>query len=143
MESTNNDQYNGELTMKEWMEALSKCNSNSEGPVGVYYCMVKQLNQDALKELLTLYSKIWIGQTYPELWKEEIIIHIEKPNKDLSNPDSNWPIALTSCLSKIMERIINRLSWCLEKLKCLSDFQYAYRKQRSTIEPIVKLATFL
>ena len=31
----------------------------------------------------------------------------------------------------------------MEKFNCLSDFEYAYRKQCSTIEPIVKLSTFI
>ena len=123
IESSNNEQYNGELTIKELREALHKCNSNSEGPDGIYYCMIKNLIEVTQKELLNLYNRIWTEQKYPTSWKEAVVIHIGKPNKDLSNPDNYRPIALTSCLSKIMERIINnRLSWWLEKFNCLSDF---------------------
>ena len=67
VESANNEKYNGIVSefflRPQWhtyyertKEARSKCNSNSEGPDGVYYCMVKQLNQNALKELLILYT---------------------------------------------------------------------------------------
>ena len=45
VESANDEQYNGKLTMKKLRKTLSKCNSNSEGPDVLYYCMIKHLNE--------------------------------------------------------------------------------------------------
>ena len=43
------------------------------------------------------------------------IIPIPKPGKDPAEPNNYRPIALTSCLYKTLERMINkRLTWFLE-----------------------------
>ena len=49
------------------------------------------------------------------------MIPIPKPGKDPTNPTNNHPIALTSCICKTMERMINRrLVWYLESHKLLT-----------------------
>ena len=49
-------------------------------------------------------------------------------------------ISLTSCFCKIFKRIItNRLSWFVENHYLLSPEQAGFRKQRSTIDHLVKL----
>ena len=54
------------------------------------------------------------------------------------------PIALTSCVCKTLERIINeRLVWFLEKKKLLTEFQSGFRKQRSTTDQLVRFETFI
>lgn len=51
-------------------------------------------------------------------WKQAISVPILKPGKD---PTSSFyrPIAMTSCLCKIMKSMINsRLMWYFEKITC-------------------------
>ena len=45
--------------------------------------------------------------TFPGTWKQSIIVPIPKSGKDKSNPQNYRPIALTNCLCKTMERMIN------------------------------------
>jgi len=66
-----------------------------------------------------------------------------KPGKDVSDPSSYRPIALTSCICKVMERMINnRLVWYLEHNKILTKLQCGFRKQRSTNDHLVRLKSF-
>ena len=53
---------------------------------------------------------------FPESWRLATVIPIPKPNKDHAEPKNYRPIALTSCLCKTLERMINkRLVWYLEQ----------------------------
>ena len=55
------------------------------------------------------------------------VIPIPKPGKDHSGPGNFRPIALTSCLCKTMERMINaRLMWSLESQGLLSEKQCGF-----------------
>ena len=42
------------------------------------------------------------------IWQEAILIPVVKPEKDDADPNSYRPIALTSCVCKILERMINK-----------------------------------
>ena len=72
------------------------------------------------------------------------VIPIPKPNKDPTDPLSYRPIALTSCLCKVLERMINtRFIWYLEKYKKLDRSQSGFRKHRSTTYHLVSLERYL
>ena len=42
----------------------------------------------------------------PLSWKETVVIPIGKPGKDLTNPGNYRPIALTSNVCKVMEKMV-------------------------------------
>ena len=72
-----------------------------------------------------------------------LIISIPKPGKDHFNPLKE-PIALTSCIYKTVERIVNeRLVWYLEKNGLLAKQQCGYRSNRSKVDHLVRLETFI
>ena len=67
-------------------------------------------------------KKNWISGDFPSDWRKAIIIFIPKPGKDPTNPTNYRPTALTSCICKTMERMINRrLLWYLESHKLLTN----------------------
>ncbi|XP_064462135.1 uncharacterized protein LOC135372457 [Ornithodoros turicata] len=71
----------------------------------------------------------------PSAWKTATIIPILKPGKDSSTPSSYRPIALTSCIGKTFELIVNnRLVHYLEENNCLSEFQCWFRMGCSTTD---------
>ena len=72
------------------------------------------------------------------------MVPVAKAGKDPKNPTNYKPIALTSCLCKTMERMVNaRLMWCLEPEGHLSDVQCGFRKNRSTVDHLVRFERFV
>ena len=69
------------------------------------------------------------------------MIPVYKKGKDKNKPASYRPISLTSCVVKILERIINvRLLWHLETENILVPEQAGFRQFRSTEDQATYLA---
>ena len=76
----------------------------------------------------------------PKCWKESVIIPIRKPGKDPTLPGNYRPIALTSQMGKVMERMVNdRLTYYLETRGLIKMYQSGFRRGRSTYDPVVCL----
>ncbi|GBO29721.1 putative RNA-directed DNA polymerase from transposon X-element, partial [Araneus ventricosus] len=134
--------YNSEFRMFELETALIRAHDTSPGPDGITYNMLRHLNTTSLSHLLILFNRIWTEQKYPSQWHEATVIPILKPGKDPSNPLHYRPIALTSCLCKTFERMVNaRLVFELEKQGCISSLQSGFRRGRSTFDNLVLLET--
>ena len=118
----------------------SSKNNSSPGQDRILYEMLKHLPKPCVELLLDFYNKCWAEGIVVNDWKETIIIPIRKPNKSASDPQSYRPIALSSILCKILERLVtNRLSWYLETNKLLNESQCGFRKGRSTIDQLARL----
>lgn len=142
--SNNNEEYNTEFEYHELEQALKLCKDSATGPDEIHYQIIKHLPFTSLVTLLKLYNHIWTSGKMPDSWKEATVIPIPKPGKDNTNPGNYRPIALTSCLCKLFERMVNtRLVWFLEKNGLITNFQAGFRKQRSTTDQIVKLETYI
>lgn len=134
--------YNRPFTLNELKNALKRTNNSSPGPDGISYIMLKHLSKNSLVNLLYLYNRIWVEQTFPNSWQTATIIPIPKPNKKPTDPNNYRPIALTNCLSKVLERMVNsRLTYFLETHNCISPFQSGFRQGRSTLDNLIYLET--
>ena len=106
--------------------------------------MLKHLPDTSLETLLNIFNYIWTTDKFPDGWQYATIIPIPKPGKDPAEPNNYRPIALTSCLCKTLERMINkRLTWFLESNNHISWFQSGFRSDRSTTDNLVRLETFI
>uniref|UniRef100_A0A3Q3BE46 Reverse transcriptase domain-containing protein n=1 Tax=Kryptolebias marmoratus TaxID=37003 RepID=A0A3Q3BE46_KRYMA len=124
----------------ELNNALKKTKNTAPGKDQIWYRMIRQLSEKSKDIILQLYNKIWMEGQLPINWKESIIIPIAKPGKDHSNPENYRPIALTSNLCKIMEKMINnRLGYYLNSKGYISKYQSGFRKGRSTNDPTLCL----
>ena len=109
--------------------------------LGLFYSCVPE---DTLKILKEILNNIWISADSPQQWRAATVIPIPKPNKDHIDPLSYRPIALTSCLCKVLERMINkRLIWYLEKYRIPDKSQCGFRKHRSTTDHLVSFERYL
>ena len=108
----------------------------------VNYQLPKHLPEDSLLLLLYIFNHIWLTQDFQTSWKTAIIIPVPNPSKVLSDPGSYRPIALTSCLCKTMERMVNsRLTWYLERHMVITEHQSGFRRRKSTVDNLVTLET--
>ncbi|KMQ90820.1 rna-directed dna polymerase from mobile element jockey-like protein [Lasius niger] len=123
---------------EELERAVNSVRVNSApGRDQIDYIMIKNLNQKFKEELLTLFNWIYENGRLFEDWKDYQTIFIDKGNKEKVRP-----IALSSCMSKILERMVNdRLVWWAENNNKLDKNQNGFRKGRSCIDNLVKLNT--
>lgn len=102
--------------------------------------MLRHLPDSARQVLLDLLNASWLQQQLPKDWKHSKVVPILKPGKDPSKPDSYRPIAMTSCVCKLQERMIkDRLTWFLEKNNLINKSQSGFRAHRSTLDNIIIL----
>ena len=141
--SNNDEPYNAPFTLRELTEALSSTEKTAPGEDDIIYEMLKHLSDHAKKFLLKIINKIWETGILPKSWKISIIIPVKKPGKDPNQATSYRPIALTSCVCKAVEKINTRLVWYLETNKCITDYQYGFRKNHSTLDPLLRLSNHI
>ena len=92
-----------------------KSHNTAVGPDEIHYEFLEQLPSCSLDFLLQAFNEVWVSGKFPTSWKQATIIPIPKPGKDNTDSSNYRPIALTSCLCKTLERMINtRLMWFLE-----------------------------
>ena len=105
---------------------------------------IKQLPSCSLDFLLNAFNEVWVSGKFPTIWKQANILPIPKPGKDNTDPSNYRPIALTSCLCKTLECMINtRLIWFLESNGLITKFHCGFRRKRSTVDHLVRLETFV
>ena len=101
---------------------------------------LKTNSWEIIRSLLDIYNEIRNGGVLPSQWREATIIPIPKAGKNLSDPGNYHPIALTSCICKTFERMVNtRLVWYLEYHSILTAHQSGFRKRRSNTDQLIKL----
>ena len=142
--SANTEEYNNLFNFDELLDAIKQSHDSATGPDEVHYQMLKHLPESSLQALLGIFNHIWTTGDFPEDWRLATVIPIPKPGKDHAEPTNYRPIALTSCLCKTLERMINkRLIWYLESNNLLSRYQSGFRAGRSTNDNLVRLETFI
>ncbi|GFV50298.1 putative RNA-directed DNA polymerase from transposon X-element [Trichonephila clavipes] len=104
--------------------------------------MLRHLSESFILSLLSLFNRIWETQVFPTQWCHAHVLPFPKPGKDPTSANNYHPIALTSCLSKLMERIVSaRLMFHLKSHNLLSPLQSGFRKSRSTTDNLLWLET--
>ncbi|KAG1677310.1 RNA-directed DNA polymerase from mobile element jockey [Nymphon striatum] len=142
--TTNTEVYNQVFSLEELRRSLRASKDTSPGPDSIHYQMLKHLPDCSLALILNIFNTIWITGAIPSSWLEATVIPIPKPGKDHTDPLNYRPIALTSCICKTMERMINcRLTYYLETNNILTRYQSGFRRQRSTIDHLVRFETLV
>ncbi|XP_072023451.1 uncharacterized protein [Amphiura filiformis] len=126
-----NDEYlhTLDLTIEMVHNALkSSKNNKSPGIDGITNELLNNGGNCLVNDLFELFKKIIDTNIIPKEWNVGVIIPIFKKgdHKDLNNYRG---ITLTSCISKVFNRIIaNAISYFLEKDNILSEVQGGFRK---------------
>ncbi len=102
--------------------------------------MLKKLNAENRKSLLTTINLMFREGYIPKDWKCAIVTPILKPGKPPGEAESYRPISLTSCLWKVMEKMINnRLKWHLDHLNILPKVQTGFRRGCTTTDNLIRI----
>ncbi|GBN27805.1 RNA-directed DNA polymerase from mobile element jockey [Araneus ventricosus] len=134
--------YNQNFTYQEFLLCLSSTHKSAPGPDLISYIMIQHLNSESQKNLLYLYNRIWNEYHFPTSWQHALVIPLLKPGKNSADPSNYRPIALTSCLCKLLERMVNRrLIYFLERNNLLNQNQSGFRRGRSTLDNLLALET--
>lgn len=127
----NNDhsKLNEPFTHHELDSILKRVKDSSPGVDGIPYSFLVRAGSSSRNTFLAIVNCLFSFCIVPEEWRRQIVIPIPKPGKDHSTADGYRPIALSSCLSKIMEHLIkNRLEWWLERESVIADSQFGFRR---------------
>ena len=134
---------NSPIQYDESLETLQSLASNTTtvGIDGVSYQLLNHLPLSWKQLLHAFDQKCWLNDDIlPSVWKQSVIIPILKQSKPRSGVGSYRPIALTSQVGKIMEKIIlKRLLHYCEKNDITPINQAGFRKGRCTIDHLIKL----
>ena len=112
----------------------------SPGEDDIAYELIKQLGTKARAFLLDMYRRIWQGEEIPQKWRKANIKTLLKEGKDPASTESYRPISLTSCLGKLLEKIVaDRLSHIMETRGSFNNNQAGFRRNRCTGDQALKL----
>lgn len=134
--SRDTDNLNGLFSEEEFERALQYTKkTSSPGRDGIEYIMLKLLPRKYKNELLQIMNFCFENGVMMNDWKDNDTIFIDKGNKEKVRP-----ITMSSCVSKILERMINeRLMWWAENRGILNNEQNGFRRGRSCLDNLVRL----
>jgi len=128
------------FSLDEFEAAVNKAKCTTPGKDGINMKMIQNFPLHVKNVLLYIFNIFWIRSSCPDAWKQAVLTPLPKPGKDHSHPLSYRPIALTSVVGKVMERMVNnRLLWFLEANNMLNQVQSGFRKTRRTTDHLVNL----
>ena len=107
-------------------------NNKAPGPDKITNDMLKNLPDNIIEILLTLFNSCLRLAYFPTAWKTAKIKMLPKPGKPNELIDSYRPISLLPIPGKILERLIlQRLLTTVDENKLLRDEQFAFRPNHS------------
>ena len=110
----------------------------SPGEDGIHNIFLKNLPFDYVKKFILRLVNLSIYSDLPEVWKKATITMIPKKDQKSENPNEYRPVSLTSCLSKLIERLIKKsLYTFLEDKKLLVEAQSGFRNNRGTADNLI------
>ena len=134
------ESYNRPFSIKEYDSALASCGDTAPGLDDIPYAMLKHVSINTKTFIISLINRIWQESSFPKVWDIAIVLPFSKPGKDSTQVSNYRPIALTSCLCKVMEKMVNtRLVWYLERKKILTPLQCGFRRMHSTTDVLIRL----
>ena len=137
-----NQYLNSTFSKADLQLAISESKDSAPGMDMITNLMISHLTEEQQDVLLKGINKLFIEKTYLEEWGVEIKLPFHKQGKDPKNSSSYRGISLTSCICKLMERMVsNRFTWFMEKNEKYNPAQSGFRKCKSTMDAICQLVT--
>ena len=129
------------VTEQDVKDQLSNLNSNKPGgPDEIMPRLVKTFNTNLIKPLTLLFNRsLQLGQV-PNQWKLANVCAIFKNQGSENDPSNYRPISITSCIGKILEKIIFKYLYnYLQENNILTKFQSGFRPKDSTVNQLLEI----
>jgi ribonuclease HI len=132
---------NNIITEDEVIEARKHVGYNkASGPDNIHNQLLKHGGDYFNQSLTILFNWSYTIGYMPKQWKLCNIAPIPKPGKDHTKATNYRPIALLSCVGKLMERIFSqRLLKYLKETELLNSSQAGFQSYHNTYELLLKL----
>ena len=129
------------FNLQELRRAIGKMKAKgAAGPDDIPPSFLKALGPKALTTLLDIFNSSFHLANCPQVWKNAIIIPLLKSGKPAGELKSYRPISLTSCVVKLLERMVaDRLMFLAESNKWLNSAQAGFRRGRSCEDQILRM----
>ena len=124
--------------VEEVLKVLSNLDPSSAlGPDGIHNTLLKRCAQSLVAPLVILISKSLTTTVIPMQWKISQVVPIFKKGRK-AEPLNYRPVHLSSCLCKVVERVIARyMMTYLEQNNLLRHEQFGFRAGRSTDDQLL------
>ena len=132
---------NRPITFEEVMAARRHVGGcKASGPDNIHNKLLKQGQDYFNQSLQILFNWSYKIGYMPKQWKLCNIAPIPKPGRDHTKAKNYRPIALLSCVGKLMERLLSqRLLKYLKQTHLLSENQAGFQSYHNTYELLLKL----
>ena len=139
--SDNVESYNRQLTIEDLEYNIAKVKNSIPDLDAIHYQMIKRMLESGKINLCEIFNKFFKECFFfPEQWRVAVIVPIPKPGKSHNKSVTYRPIALTTCLCKTFERMLNeRLVEYLEMNNIFAGIQCGCRRNKSSIDHLVRL----
>lgn len=129
------------FTLQELKRAIATMKrKGAAGPDDIPPPFLKAIGPNALAELLCIFNTSFLTAACPQTWRNAIIVPLLKAGKPASELASFRPVSLTSCIAKLLERMIcERLYHMAETKGWISRFQAGFRRGRGCEDQILRL----
>ena len=111
-------------------------NSTASSPDNLTILHLRHLGPIGLRYLCHIYNLSYRNAEIPSIWKQAIIIPLQKPGKPKNQSTSYRPISLLCPASKVLERLIYAK---IAPFIDLSDSQHGFRRGHSTTTALLPL----
>ncbi|KAM7284950.1 uncharacterized protein ISCGN_031948 [Ixodes scapularis] len=129
------------FSKNELLTALYSIKRNTTpGPDSITYTMLKNLPKNYIDALLNQINQAWESGNIPHEWKTAEVIPIPKPGKTPTEITNLRPISLTSCVGKLMEKmVLRRLEWHLHNQGTFHQTMTGFRRHVSTQDTMLRI----
>lgn len=119
--------FNFPFSIQEFEAIIKKLRiKSSPGLDQIDYSIISSLPTSYYNILLSILNELLDKGFFPDSWTHSFASLIPK-----NSPEKFRPISLTSCLLKILEKLILTLDWWVESKDLLPNTQFGFRKRKS------------
>ncbi len=136
-----NYQLNKPIDIHELNKSISELdNDKAMGPDNIHNQMIKRSGPNFRTLLLEFFNYSLESGTQPIQWQKDSILPIPKPKKDHQYPQNYRPIAISSTVGRLLQKILaKRLQFYCYKLGFFDKTQSGFQINRSTTDAIIPL----